>query len=62
LVNLKAVVSAFSAAYCGVVKYADQLKDINPIDFALAIGRTESYKTEFAKGLKLALIIKERGL
>jgi hypothetical protein len=45
-----------------VVKYADQLKDINPIDFASAIGRKESYKTEFAKGLKLAQIIKERGL
>ena len=45
-----------------VVKYAEQLKDINPIEFSLAIGRNESYKTEFAKGLKLAQIIKERGL
>jgi hypothetical protein len=54
--------SQLNSALYLVVKYADQLKDINPIDFALAIGRTESYKTEFAKGLKLALIIKERGL
>jgi hypothetical protein len=45
-----------------VVKYAEQLKDINPIEFSLAIGRNESYKTEFSKGLKLAKIIKERGL
>jgi len=45
-----------------VVKYAEQLKDINPIEFSLTIGRNESYKTEFSKGLKLAKIIKERGL
>jgi hypothetical protein len=45
-----------------VVKYADKLRDIDPIDFSLAIGRNESYKAEFAKGLKLAAIIKERGL
>ena len=45
-----------------VVKYAEQLKNINPVDFSLAIGRKESYKAEFSKGLKLAQIIKERGL
>ena len=45
-----------------IVKYADKLKDIDPIDFSLAIGHNESYKAEFAKGLKLAAIIKERGL
>jgi hypothetical protein len=45
-----------------VIKYAEQLKDINPLDFALAIGRNESYATEFRKGLNLARVIKERGL
>jgi hypothetical protein len=45
-----------------VVKYADRLRNIDPIEFSLAIGRNESYKAEFAKGLKLAAIIKERGL
>ncbi|MAD15879.1 MAG: hypothetical protein CL579_07340 [Alteromonadaceae bacterium] len=45
-----------------VVKYANQLKDLNPIDFALSIGRKESYATEFRKGLKLAVIIEGRGL
>lgn len=45
-----------------VVKYADQLREIDPIDFALSIGRNESYATEFRKGLKLATIINERGL
>lgn len=45
-----------------VVKYADQLRDIDPIDFAEAIGRRESYATEFRKGLKLAKVISERGL
>ena len=45
-----------------VVKYADQLKDIEPIEFAEAIGRKESYATEFRKGLKLAQVINERGL
>jgi hypothetical protein len=37
-----------------VIKYAEQLKDIKPVDFALAIGRKESYKSEFRKGLNLA--------
>lgn len=45
-----------------VVKYAEQLKEIDPIDFALSIGRNESYATEFRKGLKLATIINKRGL
>lgn len=45
-----------------VVKYADQLKDIDPIEFAEAVGRNESYATEFRKGLKLAAVIAERGL
>ncbi len=45
-----------------VVKYADQLKDIDPIDFAEAIGRKESYATEFRKGLNLAKVIADRGL
>ena len=45
-----------------VVKYAEQLRQIDPIEFALAIGRNESYATEFRKGLKLAQIITERGL
>lgn len=45
-----------------VVKYADQLREADPIDFALSIGRNESYATEFRKGLKLATIINERGL
>lgn len=45
-----------------VVKYAEQLREIDPIDFALSIGRNESYATEFRKGLKLATIINERGL
>lgn len=45
-----------------VIKYAEQLKDIKPVDFALAIGRKESYKSEFRKGLNLARVIKERGL
>lgn len=45
-----------------VVKFADQLQNIDPIDFALLIGRNESYATEFRKGLKLASIINERGL
>jgi len=44
-----------------VVKYADQLKDIDPIEFASAIGRKESYATEFRKGLNLAKVIAERG-
>ncbi len=45
-----------------VVKYAEQLKGIDPIVFATAVGRKPSYATEFRKGLKLAKIIKERGL
>jgi hypothetical protein len=45
-----------------VVKYAEQLKDIDPIEFASAIGRKESYATEFRKGLNLARVITERGL
>ena len=45
-----------------VVKYAEQLRDIDPVDFSLSIGRNESYATEFRKGLKLATIINERGL
>jgi len=45
-----------------VVKYADRLKNIDPIEFAGAIGRNDSYATEFRKGLKLAKIIAERGL
>ena len=45
-----------------VVKYADQLKDIDPIEFASAIGRKESYATEFRKGLNLAKVIADRGL
>ena len=45
-----------------VVKYANQLKDIDPIEFSSTIGRKVSYATEFRKGLKLAKIITERGL
>ena len=45
-----------------VIKYAEQLREIDPSDFALSIGRNESYATEFRKGLKLASIINERGL
>jgi len=45
-----------------VVKYAEQLKGIDPIEFVTAIGRNDSYATEFRKGLKLAQIISERGL
>jgi hypothetical protein len=45
-----------------VIKYANQLKDIDPTEFSLGIGRKESYKTEFRKGLKLAEVIKDRGL
>lgn len=45
-----------------VVKYAELLKDIDPIEFASAIGRKESYATEFRKGLNLARVIAERGL
>ncbi len=45
-----------------VVKHADQLSDIDPVDFANAIGRRDSYATEFRKGLKLAKVIKEQGL
>ena len=45
-----------------VIKYADQLHEIDPIDFSRAIGRRDSYATEFRKGLKLAKIIEQRGL
>ena len=45
-----------------VVKYAEQLKSIDPVEFATAIGRNESYATEFRKGLKLAQVIAERDL
>jgi hypothetical protein len=45
-----------------VVKYAEQLRELDPIYSALSIGRNESYATEFSKGLKLATIINERGL
>ena len=45
-----------------VVKYAEQLMNIDPIEFALSIGRNESYATEFRKGLNLAKVISERGL
>ena len=45
-----------------VVKYAEQLKSIDPVEFSKEIGRNESYATEFRKGLKLAQIIAERGL
>jgi len=45
-----------------VVKYAEQLKDLDPIYAVNAIGRNDSYATEFRKGIKLAKIIEERGL
>jgi len=45
-----------------VVKHAEQLKDIDPIEFAKAIGRNKSYATEFRKGLNLASVIKDKGL
>ena len=45
-----------------VVKYADQLRSIAPIEFVTTIGRKESYVTEFRKGLKLAEIIADKGL
>jgi hypothetical protein len=45
-----------------VVKYAEQLKDIDPIEFVNLIGRNDSYATEFRKGLKLAQVIEDRGL
>jgi len=45
-----------------VVKYADELKNIDPIEFTRKVGRKESYATEFRKGLNLAKIINERGL
>jgi hypothetical protein len=45
-----------------VIKFAEQLKGIAPFDFAHAIGRNESYATEFRKGIKVAHVIKERGL
>ncbi len=44
-----------------VIKYADQLKHIDPVEFASAIGRNDSYATEFRKGLKVAQVIAERG-
>lgn len=44
-----------------VVTYVDQLRDIDPIDFAKAIGCKESYTTEFRKGLNLAKVIADRG-
>jgi hypothetical protein len=45
-----------------VVKYAEDLQGIDPVEFSSAIGRNDSYATEFRKGLKLAKIISERGL
>lgn len=45
-----------------VIKYADQLKGIDPIQFSEAIGRNHSYATEFRKAIKVAQVIKERGL
>lgn len=45
-----------------VIKYADQLKGIDPIEFSEAIGRNHSYATEFRKAIKVAQVIKERGL
>ena len=45
-----------------VVKYADQLKDIDPVEFVRSIGRNDGYATEFRKGIKLARVIAERGL
>jgi len=45
-----------------VVKYAEQLKDLDPTHVVNAIGRNDSYATEFRKGIKLAEIIEERGL
>jgi hypothetical protein len=44
-----------------VIKYAEQLKGLDPVDFSLAIGRNESYATEFRKGLKVAFVIRESG-
>lgn len=45
-----------------VIKYADQLSDIDPIAFSEEIGRNPSYATEFRKAIKVAQVIKERGL
>jgi hypothetical protein len=45
-----------------VVKFAQQLKTMDPVEFSLAIGRNESYASEFRKGIKLASVINERGL
>jgi len=45
-----------------VVKHAEQLKSIDPVAFVRAIGRNDSYATEFRKGIKLAEVIADRGL
>jgi hypothetical protein len=44
-----------------VIKFADELQDMNGKEFSRAVGRKDSYETEFMKGLKLAKIIKQRG-
>ena len=44
-----------------VIKHYDQLKDMNAVEFAKAIGRTENYKSEFTKGLRLAEKLREEG-
>ena len=45
-----------------VIKHADELSDIDPVEFARKIGRTDAYATEFRKGINVAKIIAERGL
>lgn len=45
-----------------VIKHAEELRHIDPVEFSLSIGRNESYSSEFRKGLRLASVIEERGL
>lgn len=44
-----------------ILIHAEELKDVDPIEFCKEIGVLESYKTEFKKMLRLAELMKEIG-
>lgn len=45
-----------------VIKHAEQLSTMDVVDVVSAIGRRDSYATEFRKAIKVAKVIKQRGL
>lgn len=45
-----------------VLLHAKQLADVDPVEFCRRVGAMDSYKTEFAKMIKVARLMEEQGL